>query len=153
MGIEDPALRAAAGLDPSIVPLLAAQDAVLQAVPEFNTDFTSSPFPGLNGPVVIRYGTVADMLAVERMVGPGGGFMAEAVASLQVLTTKAPASWYRSPEKLGSPLLDLSRLPDIEGLLALYRQYSQWRSAFRSGGALPSLATSQPAPADAVGGQ
>ena len=138
---DDPIIRSAAGLDPSVIPVLAAQDAVLQTIPEFSTEFKSASFPSLDGQVVIRYATVGDSLTIERLIGPLGGYVAEAIASLQVLTTKAPASWYRVPEKGGTPVLDLNRLPDVEGILDVYRAYSKWRAAFRSGGAPDQLAT------------
>lgn len=134
MGLEDSILRTAAGLDPTVERTLAAQDAALQAIPEFSTVFKSSSFPSLDGPVVIRYATVGDSLTIERLIGPMGGFVAEAIASLQVLTTKAPAEWYQMPEGADVPVLNLNRLPDVEGILDLYRNYSKWRAAFRSGG-------------------
>jgi len=113
----------------------------LQAIPEFSMDFHSESFPALDGQVVIRYATVGDSLTIERLIGPLGGYVAEAIASLQVLTTKAPAPWYRVPEKGGSPVLDLNRLPDVEAILDVYRAYSKWRAAFRSGSAPGELAT------------
>jgi hypothetical protein len=135
MGLNDPVLRAAAGIDPSVEPTLGAQDEAVFSIPEFTTEFKSAGFPALDGPVTVRYATIGDTVAIERAMGPLAGFVAEAVASLQVLITKAPASWWRAPEKGGKlPVLDLSRLPDVEGILDLYRDYSKWRADFRIGG-------------------
>ncbi len=136
MGLKDPVLRAAAGIDPALEPALSAQEEVVFSIPEFTTGFKSIGFPSLDGPVTIRYATVADTLAIERAMGPLAGFVAEAIASLQILITKAPASWWKAPEKGGKiPTLDLGRLPDVEAILDLYRAYSRWRADFRSGGA------------------
>lgn len=140
MTLTDPVLRTAAGMDGSVAPSLAAQDALVFSIPEWTTEFKSPSFPALDGPVVIRYATIGDSIAIERQMGPLAGFVAEAVASLSVLITKAPASWWRVPEKGGSmPVLDLNRIPDVEGLLDLYRQYSKWRADFRSRGASGQL--------------
>lgn len=132
MALEDPIIRAAAGLDPRVEPTLAAQNVALLAIPEFNTDFKSESFPSMDGPVTIRYATVGDSLAIENLIGARGGFVAEAIASLHVLVTKAPASWWQIPEGGSTPLLNLNRLPDVEALLALYQNYSKWRASFRS---------------------
>lgn len=129
---NDPILAAAAGFEPGIVSTLAAQDAALQGIPEFSVEFKSAPFPGFDGPVVVRYGDVSDSLTIERLMGPSGLFVAEAVASLQVLISKAPASWYQLPTGATNPILNLGRIPDIEGLLDIYRSYSKWRADFRS---------------------
>lgn len=135
MGITDPILRAAAGIDPAVESALEAQENAVFSVPEFTTEFKSAGFPALDGPVTIRFATVGDTLAIERQMGPMAGFVAEAIASLQVLVTKAPASWWHAPENGGKfPYIDLGRLPDVESLLDLYRDYSKWRADFRGGG-------------------
>ena len=128
--ITDPILREAAGLDPALKKV--ADRDILQA-PRFETDFSSLAFPGLNGKVAIRYANVGDTLKIESLCLSGGPF-AEAVATIQVCTELAPASWYRAMKEGGTPVLDLGRIQDAEALVELYRAYSEWRATFRRGG-------------------
>lgn len=129
MGIENPVLRAAAGLDPSVPAALGSGDLFL--LPRFTFDFQCPFAPEYSGPVVVRFANVGDAVLIDRLVGQGG-FFAEAVASMRVLIEQAPPAWWRLPDGAREPVLDLDRLPDVEGLLDLYRAYSLWRNSFRA---------------------
>jgi hypothetical protein len=125
--LTDPILREAAGLEPKLTKLA---DKDMLKPPVYEATFDSPAFPHLNGTVKVRYANVGDTLAIEALSLSGGRF-AESIATLQVCIEAAPASWYREPEEGGKPVLDLSKILDVESLVDLYREYSSWRSTFR----------------------
>lgn len=128
-------LREVGGMDPRAAEALSTPDDVFQ-VPRFTGRFVSPAFPRLEGEVVIRFANVADTLEIERMVRvTGGGKFADAVSTLVVCVEKAPSTWYTLPLGAKEPVLQVERIPDVEALAALYREYSIWRSDFREQGA------------------
>lgn len=128
---ENPVLTEAASLDPMVGQALSA-GAYLEP-PKFVHLVQCPAFPAFSGEVVLRYTNVSDALAIER-VSAGGRFLAEVIATIQVVCEKAPASWYKMPSVGPVPQLDLGRIPDVESVIALYLAYTAWRDDFRTRG-------------------
>ncbi|HWQ07943.1 MAG TPA: hypothetical protein VN436_02510, partial [Holophaga sp.] len=95
-------------------------------------DFVSELFPGMNGPVVLRYPTMGDMLEIEHLVSRGRPY-SEVMATLAVLVDKAPTSWMRVPEGEKLPVLTISRMPYDPAFFKLYGSFTSWRDTFRPG--------------------
>ena len=127
MSPVDPLVEQATKLDPRARALASDPFASL---PQFTHEFISKLFPDMSGTVVISYPSMGDMLEIERLAVRGRVY-SEVMATLQVLTDKAPGSWYRIAPGDATPTLALGRLPHDPAIFDLYRAYSEWRDSFR----------------------
>jgi hypothetical protein len=128
MGL-DPLLEQSAKLDSRTRSL--AQDP-FASLPGFSCDFVSELFPLMNGPVVLRYPSMGDMMDIERMVVRGKPY-SEVMATLAVMIDKAPACWYQLVSGETTPSLALARMPYDPAIIDLYSTYIKWRDSFRPG--------------------
>lgn len=120
-------LEAASGFEPDARATLTAGEMIQPKT--FEGTFKSKGWPEFNGPVVVRYPNMADMLRIESM-SLGGGQYAECFATFLVCVEKAPAAWYRMPEGAKEPVLNMGKLPP-EDLLDLWGDFLKWRRSFR----------------------
>ena len=135
---NDPLVEQASKLDPRVKAL---NTDPFGALPQFTTEFVSVVFPELSGTVTLSYPSMGEMMEVERLVVRGRPY-SEVMATLQVLTDKAPASWYRIATGDTTPSLSLARLPYDPEFFEIYARFAEWRDTFRSGAvALAAAAT------------
>ncbi len=125
-------LAAASGLASNVERLAGPEGTPFEAV-KFSTEFKSKQWPQLDGTVVIRYPTWGDVIKIEGMA-MGLGTVAEITATLLVCIEKAPASWWYLPEGAKKPTLNLSAIPDSDGLQGLWFEFLAWRRTFRGKG-------------------
>ena len=122
-------LASASGFAPDARASLTASELIKPK--RFEHAFASPGWPEYDGPVVIRYPSMGDMLQIEGMVGGRGSGQWEMWATLHVCVEKGPASWYKlEPGKL-EPTLAISAIQDSEGLWDMWLEYLAWRSSFR----------------------
>lgn len=134
---SDPLIEQASHLDSRARTLAADPFADL---PQFSHDFVSELFPEMNGPVVINYPTMGEMLEIERLVSRGRPY-SEVMATLEVLVNKAPSSWYKVPKGEKLPVLAIGRMPYDPAFFKIYTAFTNWRDTFR------------PSPVEGAGGE
>ena len=128
---RDELLASASGFAPDAKASLTAGELIKPK--KFEAAFESPAWPEYDGPVVIRYPSLGDMLQIEGMARGKGGHW-ELWATLHTCLERAPATWYKLEPGKKEPTLALEAIQDSEGLWDLWVSFLEWRASFRRKG-------------------